>query len=422
MGGIQSVRGGRKNDKPLWVDGTENPALFEINSIDADPTAGDFTVVRYNELKNEKKWHNTEDICVNQGEWRDYQFKPCHADENIWVPWRETPSCGDRDDWKKGSYGGCTNELVQYGTAAHCYGQKCARIKADKVCPTLGKDGVKSTTARPQKIGTIADVQGRRVVCTYDVASLSSDCKSAAEWTRKRREELAAADLMKNPAHDGHTIDGKDMSKWFHRDLMMSLCDKRAPEGVECKNGKYKGKDGKPECSNVMACDLCRQWATTTDWGKVETDKMISGWCDDPLHFDPKKFDDPKSSDPACRCYRIHQKPPEATYTAMPEARCWYPGCQDFDMETSLVPSSVRDGKDVKCEAFCAQLINFIDDGVVEIGDINLNLSCGGGSGWWGKLPTQKKVALVLGVCAVGAGGYLVYRGAGHTPLPLTLK
>lgn len=356
---------------------------------------------KYSSSCNIKKYNWTPNLCTGGS------HPPCPDTSVVWQPPHDVVACANLGNDK------------QCGTGS-LKAQQCAHIRFDKdeVCPWM--DGKVAAVSGKALTPNKYDNQ-RRVTCSYAKEQLASSCAAATDWTNRRREELADADGK---------IKGKPMGLWFDDDLMKDLCSRRAPDGEGCpeSNNEYVDADGKPICSNLIACPLCRKWGAYADESLYSND-IIDSWCGS--HFDVKKFDDVRVSDPSCRCYNIHKKPGLSDKTADP--RCWYGPCQDREFMTSLVPSHVRSTKDLSCpENICTQIINAEGAGIVDIDDVTFVMQCGDKDdddepnppkpptpkpddgdikNPWDQLTKAQRVGMLVGVGAVTAGGaFLIYK------------
>lgn len=405
--------------KPRGEPTPDDPTAVVLRSHDIHPPQ-DQMVDHLDYRDSDEVIRDTSWVCT-KGTVSGLKFSPCHADENIWETSTQLHNCGDRDradvcsthnedgSVNKFCWPGC-HSSSQAGHTLWCEGQTCGRIRYEDpmICPKFGK-GVGATIALPLKPGVPAPLQGLGVVCKYDINALAGDCEAATKWTMERRKDLAEG--------QGTPVD----TNWFHFDLMEKLCGRNAPGGEGCPSTSksYVDKDGNPICSNLNACGLCRDWATRNTQGIQESSRMIREYCG-AQKFDPKEFDNPKFTDPSCRCFHIRDRPGLPALSG--PVGCWYSKCVDNGLVNNLVPPADRlDMAQVaKCPDICAEVVNIIDADVVDIGDITMTCGDsgggGGGGGWgrWGDLTARQKAAIEIGGLSVliGLGGLLIYNGS----------
>ena len=370
-----------------------DPTKFQLYGQQIEP--GNLHTEYYRSVCDRGDWLPTTEICTKNGSFDDDHPDIPTAGWLVWRDRRKANRCGDfgrRKQCHNGNY-----QAVQLSPIRH---------QDPAVCPVF--NGVTAARADPLTPG--AYDPAHRVICTYDAEALAGNCEAATQWTLAKRKELAGP---------GGTPD----TDWYHFDLMEGLCGRVAPGGEGCPSTSkgYVGPDGKPICSNLNACGLCRDWATTNAQGVDTSSRLIREYCDAQL-FDPKHYDNPAKSDPSCKCYRIRDRPGLPRVSG--PVGCWYAMCQDNGLTNYLVPPSDRlDLSQVdKCPDICSEVINIIDAGVVDIGDITM--TCGhappgpgpgpSGGSWWGRLTDGQRAAVGLAAASVlvGLGGALVAWGA----------
>lgn len=233
-----------------------------------------------------------------------------------------------------------------------------AYIRKDEpsVCPNVGGKPCGAESFTP---GTY-DPQ-KRIKCYYTADQLTIGCDDITNYTNAKRQELV----------ENGTLLEEDRESWFDSALMKKVCSQQS-------NGKCPAQsmtvNGEKVCSNLVGCDLCRQWALRYDKTGV-SDSMMQTWCDS--HFDVNSPNDPTKSDPACKCLKLAQYATKVKQmTADP--RCWFGPCQDKNLEQYLVPSTVRPDPASCPENICNQIIDLEDSTDVDISDMNLKMDCGG--------------------------------------------
>lgn len=399
MGGVSSVRKGAQEGitNTDWPGGPESQLDVVLRGYDQPKPNIPISKTQY---YYQGKWHDTDYTCQKGGDIKQFNWSPCFETENIWESPGTCDNCGDRlgqsaPDRKNGCY-------HTGSPSVKCYGQKCRRIRAEDpdVCPNLA--GIAPADALTTHPNTLGATHGNTIRCRYNIDQLSTSCEAATRWTKARRK-----DLMDGEQH----INGQAAGLWFHTDLMTKLCGRNAKDGVGCPrvSAQQIGPDGKVVCSNLNACQLCKDWIKTPE-GASQVDGIIDTYCAS-RPFDLYHYDDPTKSDPTCKCRFVYDKPGFTDKTAPPG--CFYKPCIDKGFDAYLVPKSHWDLDVAKCPDFCAQIIDVSDAGTVDIHDINWSLSCGnsGGSAWWAKLSPKQKMSIELGgaVVFIGIGGYLLW-------------
>lgn len=388
-----------------WAGTSEDPTLLELRSHDIKPPEDQMIKTKYScfgmgRVKHEQVYKTT-NCCQGKS------YSPCHADESAWDPQTNPKGdgCGDRDG--KG-YGLCLGKDGQ-SYKSH----KCAKIRFEDpaICPKLGSTkvgAIGATSATPNKP---ADENGRCIRCQYGLSDLAADCSAVREWTEKRRLELQDAN---------GNIGDVPASIWFHDGLMTELCKRQAPDGWGCPstNKEYVDANGKVICSNLLACDMCREWAQKGKNGVNIADTLIDGadgWCT--THFDINHFDDHRVSDPSCRCTHIRNKPGMQNVSGNP--KCWYAQCQDRELKTDLIRTSTRTEVPQCPESLCVQIMEVTDAGIVNIDDVVMDCGSGGGDkpkptpgdqkSWWSKLSSKQQQDMIIGGSVfIGVVGLMV--------------
>lgn len=380
MGAVKSKGTGRLYNS--------DPNALVISGKQTTLAAGDQVVSYYRDVCGEGDWKETKDICMKNGTFDSDHTDIPTAGLLVWREPHKASRCGD------------------YGRKYQChYGNykalELARIRKDDdlVCPHFGS--VKAASAESVTPGSY-DWE-HNVLCKYDIDALAGDCEAATQWTLARRNELAA----------GVVVD----TNWFHFGLMQKLCGQESPDGKNCPmtSAKYVDTNGKVVCSNLNACGLCRDWATKNQQGIDESSRLIREYCGR-QKFDPQHFNDPLKTDPSCRCFHIRDKPGLPSQNV--PVGCWYTNCQDNGLTNNLVPVDDRLKDPSVCPSFCAQIIDISNAEVIDIGDINMSLSCGDqptpspGGNWWKKLtPNQRRIIEITGCgIAVVLGLVIIFK------------
>lgn len=228
------------------------------------------------------------------------------------------------------------------------------------ICPHFGTVAASSVT---MPLKGEYDPQ-RAINCVYDPIKLASSCEALTAWTNYKRETI--------PDHS-----------YYDDDLMYKMCGRAADPATCPESSKLiDPTTGKKICSNLIACPLCRQWATSTSPTvnrEEQSDQLISDWCaaHTPLSGD---VDDPTVADEACRCVnRARGKQLEPFLGAagsgvINEASCWYAPCSTGNnFMRYLVPS---DDRKRPCGNFCANIINFGQSQNIDISKLNMTNDC----------------------------------------------
>jgi len=250
----------------------------------------------------------------------------------------------------------------------------CANIKYDwqEVCPYLGS----SLDTQDEGGGQVGAVGGiptnpgldpaHKVTCQYKRGMIASSCAAATEYTKRKRAELGVSD------------------RWFDTELMKDLCSQRGqadhcPQLTESKS--YKDGNGVQICSNLLSCDLCRQWADLEE-SDASVNPLIDTWCHN--NFDIINFNDPSKSDPACKCYNYSLDPRMKEVTKgsgvdiLGSPHCWYAPCtNDPNLKTTLDQRINRHPPvKIDCQPICLFDIDLENAKNVYANDWVLNINC----------------------------------------------
>jgi hypothetical protein len=339
------------------------------------------------------------------GEWSDIfcvgsTLKPftspvCQLDELQWekttqiAKGGQKTTCYDRNrtrnydpDWPSGLVVGKGTQDVK----------RCAHILKDdgRVCPQFDNGRVKPSRATAKKPDQFDDQYG--INCFYDLGDVSSSCTAARGYTKKVRDQTGNRE-------------------WFDDRLMSILC-RNGTTDCQHKSGDFKKfLDSGHKCSNLLNCDLCREWyehQMKIGHG-TDVDLIIDEWCSAPENFNPDSPADPTKSDPACKCVKRTYDPDYRKFheameyaSSMEPASCWYKYCTDPGSGDYFVREPDQNKED--CRDICQQIINVAKEAHIEdVHDIYAILSCKE-SPSVGPNESFEKVALIGGVSVVAIG------------------
>jgi hypothetical protein len=195
----------------------------------------------------------------------------------------------------------------------------------------------------------------RKIKCNYDAASIATDCEVATDFAKYKKRELEQTDY----------------DNWFDPQTMTQLCSSRAPVAACPLNpsGPSPVDSQGKICSQMVTCNLCKQWANSTWTGaKDESDNIIMDWC-------TKKHTD----DPACKCEnKMNDKLYRDLQSAMPAAAgCWYKSCIDKNFQYDMVNSKDRTWDNCPT-TLCMDVVQAFDDASITINDLTQEIHCTG--------------------------------------------
>lgn len=392
MGNIPLLKSSASSHPPgisdsNWSSGDSDPTAICLRSKDIMPAEGAFFAVKAacGTSSDLNKWINLVGLSGGSRTWGSIP-----DNYNLWQTMEDHVT-----DSRYQFVNFETKKVVCLG--AHSNVVKHAKIATidlnnDNIAYRLGKTGIKPYMATPAQLGVDADAQGRDILLYYDMQELIEDCSAARAFTEMKRDELA---------DEYNMINGKPKELWFNADLMHALCNKRGdPSACPWTSKKFVDSEGKVKCSNMLACDLCKEWALNTDGGSAAAETLIADWCDPSAgNYDPSDPDNAAKSDPACKCARIWDRAGTSQHGA--SASCWYGPCQDRGFNNYLVPKEFRDlNTKTQCPGtLCEVVWNLEDAQDIDLRDINTVMDCGGGSKPWYK--TESGLILIGGTIGI---------------------
>lgn len=224
-------------------------------------------------------------------------------------------------------------------------------VNPDQPCPKFGSQA-------GAMIGSATEP--KKYSCNYDGDAIARSCADTSAYIEYYRE------AQKNPFA-------------FDDRFMRAMCAQRAkPESCPDKESKYLDAEGKPICSNMVACPMCQEWAassTSTAIGMGLADQAMKEWCNG--HSIPSAAEDQTVSDPACLCINRDYTPimQKMQTVKMVDPLCWYKPCVDRQLKRYLVPSDQR--KPSCPDNVCTQIVDMAHNKGVSIDDMNQYMNCG---------------------------------------------
>jgi hypothetical protein len=239
-----------------------------------------------------------------------------------------------------------------------CYYNNCIKIDPRVDCPGPFGNVVGKGYAVSQ-----GKFDGQKIKCQYDIDQLTSTCEAATAWT-KYKQSL-------------------DVNYYPDETFMLKLCAKSVPgvDGIGVETDKslcpkdINGNTPYKQCSRINSCPMCRDWALKN---KDKSDTVMRDYC--AANSTKDTWGNPQFSDPACMCINASQDPNFETLNKRVGTGgygCWYPPCQNFELDKYLVPSIHRITTEQRstCPNVCKIDWNIVDSDV-DINNINQHIDC----------------------------------------------
>jgi len=319
--------------------------------------------------------------------------------------------------WKhaRDSNGNKTGEIVWGNTSEATV--KCSVISPRDDCPVFGSAVASVTPINAPTLPT------NSIICDYATSNITASCANTSAFINYMR------DRQGDPS-------------FFNDDFMKEMCSNQAdPASCPDKTSMYRDSLGRIVCSNMIACQMCREWSVGSNAsaaGMKIADQVMKGWCD--KHSTVGETNDPTKSDPACQCINKAYNPVVSRFQDAQEKSvkddpfkavdplCWFTPCSiDRQLARYLVPS---DERAPTCpSSICAEVIDFANNSDISADDMKQYMNCNGTTpvpdpdkdvktgNYWSNLSSAQKAAIIGGGVTAGAiiiaMGYLLIRKGG---------